>query len=80
MPLSLLRPVQALVMTRATREAQLASKPNVRPFSVTRAGGPGLQRYAQTWSGDNTTSWGLAEMELSHRPRHVALRHVQHRP
>jgi alpha-glucosidase len=56
-PLGLLRPVQALLMTRATREAQLAAKPNVRPFTVTRAGGPGLQRYAQTWSGDNTTSW-----------------------
>ncbi len=56
-PLALLRPVQALLMTRATREAELAAKPNVRPFTVTRAGGPGLQRYAQTWSGDNTTSW-----------------------
>jgi alpha-glucosidase len=56
-PLALMRPVQALLMTRATHEAQLASKPNVRPFTVTRAGGPGLQRYAQTWSGDNTTSW-----------------------
>ena len=56
-PLALLRPVQALLMTRATREAQLAAKPNVRPFTITRAGGPGLQRYAQTWSGDNTTSW-----------------------
>jgi alpha-glucosidase len=44
-------------MTRATREAELALKPDVRPFTVTRAGGPGLQRYAQTWSGDNTTSW-----------------------
>ena len=56
-PLALTRPVQALLMTRATREPQLAAKPNVRPFTVTRAGGPGLQRYAQTWSGDNTTSW-----------------------
>ena len=56
-PLALTRPVQALLMTRATREAQLAARPNVRPFTVTRAGGPGLQRYAQTWSGDNTTSW-----------------------
>ena len=56
-PLSLMRPVQALLMTRATREAQLAAIPNRRPFTVTRAGGPGLQRYAQTWSGDNTTSW-----------------------
>src|SRR5206468_6296747 len=24
---------------------------------VTRGGPPGLQRYAQTWTGDNTTSW-----------------------
>jgi alpha-glucosidase len=56
-PLTLLRPVQALLMTRATRDAQLALKPDARPFTVTRAGGPGLQRYAQTWSGDNTTSW-----------------------
>uniref|UniRef100_UPI003F95D67B TIM-barrel domain-containing protein n=1 Tax=Roseiarcus sp. TaxID=1969460 RepID=UPI003F95D67B len=56
-PLAQLRPVQALLMTRATREAQLAARPNLRPFTVTRAGGPGLQRYAQTWSGDNTTSW-----------------------
>jgi alpha-glucosidase (family GH31 glycosyl hydrolase) len=24
---------------------------------VTRGGPPGIQRYAQTWSGDNTTSW-----------------------
>ncbi len=44
-------------MTRATREAQLAARPDARPFTVSRAGGPGLQRYAQTWSGDNTTSW-----------------------
>ena len=56
-PLALLRPVQALLMTRATREAQLAAKSTLRPFTITRAGGPGLQRYAQTWSGDNTTSW-----------------------
>jgi alpha-glucosidase len=63
-PLSLLRPVQTLLMTRATRQAQLASKPNVRPFTVTRAGGPGLQRYAQTWSGDNTTSWDSLKWNL----------------
>jgi alpha-glucosidase len=63
-PLALLRPIQALLMTRATREAQLAAKPNERPFTVTRAGGPGLQRYAQTWSGDNTTSWESLKWNL----------------
>ena len=79
-PLSLLRPVQALLMTRATREAQLAAKPRERPFTITRAGGPGIQRYAQTWSGDNTTGWDSAEVEFAHRSRHEPLRSVQHRP
>ena len=55
---------QALLMTRATREAQLAAKPQERPFTVTRAGGPGIQRYAQTWSGDNTTSWDSLKWNL----------------
>ena len=63
-PLSLLRPVQALLMTRATREAQLAAKPRERPFTITRAGGPGIQRYAQTWSGDNTTGWDSLKWNL----------------
>jgi alpha-glucosidase len=44
-------------MTRATYEAQAARLPGERVFTVTRAGPPGIQRYAQTWSGDNTTSW-----------------------
>jgi len=44
-------------MTRATYEAQAARFPGERVYTVTRAGPPGIQRYAQTWSGDNTTSW-----------------------
>jgi len=51
------RPLQPLLMTRATYEAQAARFPEERVFTVTRAGPPGIQRYAQTWSGDNTTSW-----------------------
>jgi alpha-glucosidase len=31
---------------------------------VTRAGCPGVQRYAQTWSGDNTTSWDSLKWNL----------------
>jgi len=63
-PLALMRPVQALLMTRATRQAQIDAKPRERPFTVTRAGGPGIQRYAQTWSGDNTTSWESLKWNL----------------
>jgi len=44
-------------MTRATFEAQAAHRPDAEVFTVTRGGSPGLQRYAQTWTGDNTTSW-----------------------
>ncbi len=56
-PLELLRPIQPLLMTRASIEAQTRHNPKERPFSVTRAGCPGIQRYAQTWSGDNTSDW-----------------------
>ncbi len=56
-PISQLRPVQALLMTRASEEAQCAHFPGRRPFVVTRSGGTGIQRHAQTWTGDNRTSW-----------------------
>jgi alpha-glucosidase len=57
LPIERSRPLQALLMTRATAEAQAAHRPDERVYTVTRAGPPGIQRYAQTWSGDNTTSW-----------------------
>jgi alpha-glucosidase len=51
------RPLHGLLMTRATFEAQAAHRPGEEAFTITRGGPPGLQRYAQTWTGDNTTSW-----------------------
>lgn len=63
-PLDLLRPVQPLLMTRASTEAQTQARPALRNFSVTRAGCPGIQRYAQTWSGDNSTSWRSLKWNL----------------
>jgi alpha-glucosidase len=51
------RPLHPLLMTRATFEAQAAHRPDAEVFTVTRGGSPGIQRYAQTWTGDNTTSW-----------------------
>ena len=56
LPIHRSRPLHALLMTRATFEAQQSHSAE-SVFTVTRAGPPGLQRYAQTWSGDNTTSW-----------------------
>jgi len=52
-----MRPVQALSMVRASFEATVEHKPQERPYSITRAGPVGISRYAQTWSGDNRTSW-----------------------
>ena len=57
MPMHRARPLHALLMTRASFEAQAAHRPDEPVFAVTRGGPPGLQRYAQTWTGDNTTSW-----------------------
>jgi alpha-glucosidase len=50
-------PLQTLLMLRASRDAQRAHQPDRPPFLVSRAGAAGMQRYAQTWSGDNRTSW-----------------------
>ena len=68
LPMHRSRPLHALLMTRATFEAQqahAARSADPEPvFTVTRAGPPGLQRYAQTWSGDNTTSWATLKWNI----------------
>jgi len=51
------KPLQTLLMLRASRQAQRAHAPDRRPFLVSRAGAAGMQRYVQTWSGDNATAW-----------------------
>jgi alpha-glucosidase len=63
-PQSLARPVQALLMTKLSFETQAARAPGTRPYAITRAGGPGLGRYAQTWSGDNYTAWKTLRWNL----------------
>lgn len=55
--IGLARPLQTMLMVRASYEAQREFRPNERPFLLTRSACPGMQRYAQTWSGDNATSW-----------------------
>lgn len=51
------KPLHTLLMIKASREAHQAHAPNQRPFLISRAGAAGMQRYVQTWSGDNYTSW-----------------------
>ncbi len=59
-----LRPVQSLLMMRASRRAQIAHAPDKRPYLISRSGGPGMQRYVQTWTGDNDTSWTTLRYNL----------------
>ncbi len=53
----LIRPLMPLLMMRASKEAQEIFAPNERPYLISRSGCAGMQRYVQTWSGDNRTSW-----------------------
>lgn len=52
-----IRPVMPLLMMRASLEAQQRFSPQLRPYLISRSGCAGMQRYVQTWSGDNRTSW-----------------------
>lgn len=40
-----------------TVEGLLAALPDQRTFVLTRAGSPGIQRYAAHWLGDNCSRW-----------------------
>lgn len=56
-PIKLIRPLMPLLMMRASKEAQDRFAPNERPYLISRSGCAGMQRYVQTWSGDNRTNW-----------------------
>jgi alpha-glucosidase len=45
------------LMARATYEAQRRTRPERRPFVISRSGFAGLQRYAVHWTGDNSSWW-----------------------
>lgn len=52
-----IRPLMPLLMMRASMEAQQRFAPELRPYLISRSGCAGMQRYVQTWSGDNRTNW-----------------------
>jgi alpha-glucosidase len=49
--------VYAMQNTRATFEGMKRWRPDLRPFVMTRASYAGGQRYAVTWTGDNSSTW-----------------------
>lgn len=52
-----IRPVMPLLMMHTSLEAPQRFAPTLRPYLISRSGSAGMQRYMQTWSGDNRTSW-----------------------
>ncbi len=61
----LARPAQALLMHKLAYETQAARAPGKRPYVITRAGGAGISRYGQTWTGDNETAWKTLRFNLT---------------
>ena len=54
--------VYGMENSRATFEGMLTLKPDQRPFVLTRATYAGGQRYAATWTGDNSSNWNHLRM------------------
>ena len=49
--------VYGMQMVRATYEGLKKLQKNKRPFTITRAGYSGVQRFSSVWTGDNVASW-----------------------
>jgi alpha-glucosidase len=49
--------VYGMQMVRSTYEGLRKLMKNKRPFTITRAGYSGVQRFASVWTGDNVATW-----------------------
>ncbi|WP_343531819.1 glycoside hydrolase family 31 protein [Pedobacter sp.] len=49
--------IYGMQMVRSTYEGLKKLQRNKRPFTITRAGYSGMQRYASVWTGDNVATW-----------------------
>ena len=58
--------VYGMQMVRATYDGLKKLMQNKRPFTITRAGYSGMQRYACVWTGDNVATW-----------EHLKIGHIQ---
>ena len=60
-----MKPVFANLMAKCGMEAFREVNPNRRPNILSRSGYAGIQRYAQTWAGDNATSWKTLRFNIA---------------
>jgi len=56
--------VYGMLNSRGTYEGLLKIAPDERPFVLTRASFAGGQRYAATWSGDNSSTWNHLKLSI----------------
>jgi alpha-glucosidase len=56
--------VYGMLNSRATFEGQRQLAPNERAFVMTRASYAGGQRYAVTWTGDNSSTWNHLKLSI----------------
>ena len=59
-----LKPIMSTLMCKLSNDAVREHDPSARPYSVCRSGSAGIQRYAQTWCGDNFTSWSTLKYNV----------------
>lgn len=53
------------LLAHVGREAIAELYPDRRPYIINRAGFAGIQRYAQTWAGDNLTDWRTPKFNVN---------------
>jgi alpha-glucosidase len=56
--------VYGMENARATHDGVLKLRPNERPFVLTRAAYAGAERYADSWTGDNSATWNHIRMSV----------------
>lgn len=52
-------------MARASRDGLERWWPDKRPFNITRSAYAGAQRYASSWTGDNSSTWDHLRLSIS---------------
>ncbi|KAK6137708.1 hypothetical protein DH2020_028543 [Rehmannia glutinosa] len=56
--------VYGMLMAKSTYKGMKLANRHKRPFVLSRAGFVGSQRYAATWTGDNTSDWEHLQMSI----------------
>lgn len=60
-----IKSVMSNIMCHITDEAIHETFENERPYIICRSGHAGIQRYAQTWAGDNLTCWDSLKYNIA---------------